>query len=367
MVAPGLRRSRRRLFPVALVLCVGTGALHGQGNLTITTSSLPDGRVGSSYSARITATGGTSPYKWSVISGTAPTGLGLSSDGVLSGTPQSAGTFTFTVQVADDRDKGKNPRMASRSLHVTITGAPPPPEPTPPPPQPTPPASFPTLSLTGLPDSVNPTQSFELSIALSSPLSVVISGTITVAFTSNASIPTDDPSVRFSTGTRTMNFVIPANSTTGTFESRAVLLAGTVTGVVRVMASISNGPSDVLLRTAVIRAAPPQVTNVMMSPTPGGFQVQVTGYSPDRRVLSAQFTFDVRTPDGIQQVTLTRNVDDDFGNWYRSQNSTAFGSSFVYTQSFSIQGDMNAIQAVSVSLINGQGATSSAGVPMVVN
>src|SRR5262245_18379061 len=230
MVAPGLRRSKRRLFPVALVLCVGTGTLHGQGNLTITTSSLPDGRVGSSYSARITATGGTSPYKGSVISGTVPTGLGLSSDGVLSGTPQSAGMFTFTVQVADDRDNGRNPRKASRSLHVTITGAPPPPEPTPPPPQPTPtpPPSFPTLSLTGLPDSVNPTQSFELSIGLSSPMSVVISGTINVAFTSNAAVPSDDPSVRFSTGTRTMNFVIPANSTTGTFESRPVLLAGTV-------------------------------------------------------------------------------------------------------------------------------------------
>ena len=104
-----------------------------------------------------------------------------------------------------------------------------------------------------------------------------------------------------------------------------------------------------------------------MSRFSGGFQVQVTGYSPDRRVLSAVFTFDVRTPDGVQQVTLTRNVDDDFGSWYRSQNSTSFGSSFVYTQSFSIQGDMNAIQAVSVTLINGQGATSSAGVPMVVN
>jgi len=223
------------------------------------------------------------------------------------------------------------------------------------------------LSLTGLPDSVNPTQSFELSIALSSPYSVEISGTVSVAFTSNASVPSDDPSVQFSTGTRTMDFVIPANSTTGTFKSRAVLLAGTVTGVVRVMASISNGPSDVLLRTAVIRAAPPQVTNVMMSRSSGGFQVQVTGYSPDRRVLSAQFTFDVRTPDGIQKVTLTRNVDDDFGNWYRSQTSTAFGSSFVYTQSFSIQGDMNAIQAVSVTLTNGQGTTSSAGVLMLVN
>src|SRR4029434_1761146 len=122
MVALRFRIWRRRLYPLALVLCVGTGALLGQGNnVTITTSSLPGGRVGSSYAATIAATGGTPPYKWSVVSGSVPSGLSLSSSGDLSGTPQTAGTFTFTVQVADNRGNGNNPRTASRTFSVSMS------------------------------------------------------------------------------------------------------------------------------------------------------------------------------------------------------------------------------------------------------
>jgi len=71
--------------------------------LTITTSSpLPDGKLGSSYSQTLAASGGTSPYQWSVSPGTLPPGLSLNStNGTISGTPTSAKTFTFTIKVAD--------------------------------------------------------------------------------------------------------------------------------------------------------------------------------------------------------------------------------------------------------------------------
>lgn len=56
---------------------------------------------GEAYSQTITAAGGTPPYSFAVTSGTLPNGLGLSSDGVLSGTPASSGTFNFTITAAD--------------------------------------------------------------------------------------------------------------------------------------------------------------------------------------------------------------------------------------------------------------------------
>ena len=62
---------------------------------------LPDGKVGNSYSTTITASGGNSPYTFTVSSGSLPPGLTLSPGGVLSGTPTTAGTFTFTVQATD--------------------------------------------------------------------------------------------------------------------------------------------------------------------------------------------------------------------------------------------------------------------------
>ena len=55
--------------------------------LQITTTSLPNGRVGTAYSATLTATGGRAPYSWSVTSGTLPAGLALNaSTGAIAGT-----------------------------------------------------------------------------------------------------------------------------------------------------------------------------------------------------------------------------------------------------------------------------------------
>jgi hypothetical protein len=74
-----------------------------QPGLQITTSSpLPSGTVGQPYSVTFHATGGTPGYTWSVFSGLLPPGLNLDpNSGILSGTPNIAGTFGFTIQVRD--------------------------------------------------------------------------------------------------------------------------------------------------------------------------------------------------------------------------------------------------------------------------
>jgi hypothetical protein len=73
----------------------------GGNALTITTSStLPYGTVGSFYSKTLAATGGTGSYTWSGLSAL-PNGLTLSSSGLLSGNPTTAGSYTFYIQVAD--------------------------------------------------------------------------------------------------------------------------------------------------------------------------------------------------------------------------------------------------------------------------
>jgi hypothetical protein len=65
-------------------------------------SALPSATIGSAYSTTLTAGGGTSPYAFSLQSGSLPTGLSLSSSGVISGTTTgTAGTSSFTVLVTD--------------------------------------------------------------------------------------------------------------------------------------------------------------------------------------------------------------------------------------------------------------------------
>ena len=65
----------------------------------ITTSTLPDGTAGVSYDAKITLSGDTTAAI-SLASGDLPSGLVLSSDGSITGIPERAGTFTFTVRAA---------------------------------------------------------------------------------------------------------------------------------------------------------------------------------------------------------------------------------------------------------------------------
>lgn len=69
--------------------------------LQITTSTLPDATYGSAYNQVLTATGGVASYAWSIIFGSLPDGFSLSSSGVISGTPMSGGSYSFTIQLSD--------------------------------------------------------------------------------------------------------------------------------------------------------------------------------------------------------------------------------------------------------------------------
>ena len=83
---------------------------------TITTDTLPDGKVGEAYSQTLTATG-TAPITWS-IDGGLPAGLSLNADtGEISGTPTADGTAKFTVKATNSA--GSN----TKELSITITKA----------------------------------------------------------------------------------------------------------------------------------------------------------------------------------------------------------------------------------------------------
>ena len=88
--------------------------------LAITTSSLTAGSVNVPYSASLLATGGLPPYTWSIASGNLPAGLTLSAAGVISGTPTTQQTTTFTAQVSDSQSPPAT--ATSASLSLTING-----------------------------------------------------------------------------------------------------------------------------------------------------------------------------------------------------------------------------------------------------
>ncbi len=99
-----------RSYPLTVVI----------GPLTITTATLPNPTLYTSYSRSLVATGGLKPYEWSLSDGALPAGLILNPTlGTINGKATVPGPYTFTLQVSDSRGV-----TASRIYSFTVLIAP---------------------------------------------------------------------------------------------------------------------------------------------------------------------------------------------------------------------------------------------------
>src|SRR5205085_1869891 len=107
----------------------GTGILTIGGGcpaITVSPSTLPNGVVGTAYNQTITARGGTAPYTFAVTGGgSLPPPLTLNtSTGLISGTPNTAGLFSFTIAATDANACGGSRAYSVRVCPIiTVTPA----------------------------------------------------------------------------------------------------------------------------------------------------------------------------------------------------------------------------------------------------
>ncbi len=87
--------------------------------IVVNPTTLPGGTLGTAYSQTVSATGGTGSYTYSVSAGSLGAGLTLNaSTGVISGTPSTTGTRSFTIRATDGIGA-----TGSRAYSVTIAAA----------------------------------------------------------------------------------------------------------------------------------------------------------------------------------------------------------------------------------------------------
>jgi hypothetical protein len=98
------------LWPAASAQAIGSAP-----PILIAPGSLASGKVSVAYSLTLSATGGLTPYIW--VGTGLPPGLWVSSNGVLSGTPITAGTYVVTIDVVDDSMPAQ---VAEREFSVAI-------------------------------------------------------------------------------------------------------------------------------------------------------------------------------------------------------------------------------------------------------
>ena len=90
--------------------------------ITTPAGALPGATFGAAYTTSLSATGGITPYTWSITAGALPTGLAISSTtGAISGASTSAGTASFTVTLTDSG----NPALKASSAFTITTVYPP--------------------------------------------------------------------------------------------------------------------------------------------------------------------------------------------------------------------------------------------------
>ena len=222
-------------------------------------------------------------------------------------------------------------------------------------------------TISGLTDTVPPAQQPKVSVDLSSPYPIELTGQLQLSFTSNADVPSDDPSIQFSSGGRVANFIIPADSTKAQFAGAPDIAfsTGTVSGTIGLTASLQNGTADVTPTTIPTRMVDiehlaPAITDVSIaSRTATGFELAVTGYSTPRSLTQAAFRFTPRPGSTVPTGVLNVDVGDPFTAWYQSAESQPFGSQFRLRVPFTVQGDINAISSVSVTLTNAAGTSEA--------
>ena len=313
--------------------------------LSISTLSLPNGSRTVAYSQSLAASGGKTPYTWSLFTGTLPAGLGLSSAGVVSGTPTALGTSQFQVNVSDSGSQS-----ALATFTITIADSLPP---------------LPAVSFPGLPDSSPAARQPSVSVNLASAYPTALTGTLTLTFAS--SVGGDDQTVQFSTGSRTLNFSIAAGATQATFASGTVaVLTGTVAGTITITSQFSAGgqnvtPSPAPAKTIAVEQAAPVISTVTLTRSGSTLTVVVTGYATSREMISGTYRFSASSGNTLSQSDIAVPLTSAFTTWFSSVAANATGGNFRLTVPFTIQGDATAVNLTSVTLTNTRGSSPAVG------
>ncbi len=326
-----------------------TMSLRAVGALQIITESpLAGGLIGTAYSAILQASGGTSPFLWSLTS--PPRGLSINGNtGEISGRLQQSGIQRFSATVSDSRQQ-----TFTREYELVVL-------------------ELPAITLAA-PDDSESAQQPTVSVSLPNPYPVPITGVLTLTFTANTSIPrvsgraVDDPAVQFSTGSRRVTYTIAPGETQARFgetrDRELFLSTGTVAGAISVSGTVRVGTTELSLaeplqKTITVATARPVVTSLIVAPAAGGLAVTISGYSNTRELSQASFAFAAISGSTLASSEVTLNLASVFSGWYSSTASIASGSQFTITIPFTITGDVNAIASVAVTLTNSKGKSAA--------
>ncbi len=211
------------------------------------------------------------------------------------------------------------------------------------------------------PATSGPAQQPTIDFGLNAGYPLALSGTVTLTFVSNATVPIVDPAIQFASGGTTFTFTVPPNTTT---LPPLQIQTGTVAGVITLTVTLTAGGVDVTpatgsTATITIPKSAPVIRTVTLIRANGYLEVDINGYSTTRDMTTAVFQLNAAPGGSFTSSVFTVPVSSLFTAWYQSAASTAFGSQFTYAQPFTVIGNTSEIVSVTVTLTNSAGTVSA--------
>ena len=198
------------------------------------------------------------------------------------------------------------------------------------------PAPLPAYQFQGPSGTEAAAQQPSIGLTLATPYSLALQGSLTLTF--NSAVFTDDPSIQFATGGRTVTFTIPANSTQALFASGATtmpLQTGTTAGAILIAPSFATQsgfdltPSSPTTLTLTIPASVAHLTSASVtSETLDSFTVVLSGICTTRALTQLAIQITPKQGASFSATSLTIDVTASSAAWFQSAASQAYGGGF---------------------------------------
>jgi hypothetical protein len=209
--------------------------------------------------------------------------------------------------------------------------------------------------------TVNAGESASLTLTVN-PYPVALTATLDLKFTPDPPNTVVDPTVVFSNNKTTETIQIPANSTAAIppVDFSTGSTAGTITLTITLTADGADvTPATLTPVVVAVPAAAPVITSATLSSSGTTLTVAILGLSSTREMSQATFHFTAAAGQSLTTTDLTVDLTSAFGGWYSSAASDRFGTTFLYTQLFTLSSDASSVGSVSVTLTNSQGTSQS--------
>ena len=304
-----------------------------------TACPLSQARVGTAFSTQLEATGGAAPFTWTLI-GSLPQGLSMAPNGSITGTPELAGTSSFTVRVAESQGGAS---LKDCSMSVAIP-------------------ELPQIRLADLAATIAPASPVTATVSLSAPYSLPIQGEIEVVVTpdtGNVSLPEldrIDPRVRFTNGQRLARFTIAAGARQATIPIEST---GTVASLISIRVTkleVAGTVVKTLPATRSFRVArlAPVVTDACFRTSGNGLELSVTGYTTTRQLSRADVTLS-----GVTGAFVV-DMEGPSWDWFLTDESQRSGGAFSVRAPFDLKGASPAsVSSMTLTVTNSAGTSSS--------